>query len=77
MRVIFGVGGFGRLQKIAADCNLPTGINKGSDKSKRNASPFVHLVNELQNCLPTKSRRRHTHSLGALSVAISRARRVK
>lgn len=61
------------LTRIAADRNLPTGVSKGSDKSTRDASPFVHLVNELQNCLPAESER-HTHSLGALSGAISRAR---
>jgi hypothetical protein len=62
------------LTEIAAKCNLPTGASKGTDKSTRDSSPFVNVVQELQECAPAECRR-HTHSLIALTDAIVRARR--
>ena len=63
------------LTKTAKKFRLPDGVSKGGDKSRSaaDASPFVHLIYELQKYLPAECRR-HTHSLGALSQAIQRAR---
>jgi hypothetical protein len=63
-----------RLNQILEDSGLPAGVRKdagGKSKSDR-PSPFTLLVEGLQSCLPVECRR-HTHSLGALATAISRA----
>jgi hypothetical protein len=63
------------LNRIAKDNGLPFEVRKDAgNKSKSDKpSPFTSLVKELQSCLPRECRRRHTHSAGALAVAISRA----
>ena len=61
-----------RLTAIAKETGLPHGARK--DKSATDAtSPFVALVDELQQIIPDDYRR-HTHSTDALAKAIERAR---
>jgi hypothetical protein len=63
-----------RLNQIMETEGLSTGVRKDAgNKSKSDKqSPFTSLVATLQSCLPVECRR-HTHSTGALAVAISRA----
>ena len=63
-----------RLNQILEDNGLPAGVRKdaGSKSKSDKPSPFTCLVWELQHFLPVACRR-HTHSLGALATAISRA----
>jgi hypothetical protein len=61
------------LTKIARRNKLPGGVSKDSDKSDR-TSPFVLLVEALQECVPQDARR-HTHSRTALADGITVARR--
>jgi len=63
-----------KLNRIMENNGLPADVRKDAgNKSKSDKqSPFTLLVGELQSCLPVGCRR-HTHSLGALATAISRA----
>jgi hypothetical protein len=63
-----------RLNQILEGSGLPAGVRKdaGSKSKSDKPSPFTCLVWELQHFLPVACRR-HTHSLGALATAISRA----
>lgn len=62
-----------RLTAIAVENGLPKAAAKSSDKSLV-TSPFVLMVEALQNGLPAHTRR-HNQSRVALAAAIHRARR--
>ena len=64
------------LGRCARRYGLPDAASKGQAKSKsaKNISPFAAFVWELQKKIPQQYRR-STHSKGALSQAISRAKR--
>jgi hypothetical protein len=63
-----------RLTTILTEANLPTAASKGADKSKLDKpSPFVALVYELHRYIPNAK----FHSDGALTQAITRARRTR
>ena len=64
-----------QLTRTLKENGLRTEVRKdagGKSKSDKH-SPFVHLVHELQNCLPN-GYRRSVHSDGALAKAIVEAR---
>jgi hypothetical protein len=62
-----------QLSRIMEAEGLPRAVGKGSVDPEK-ISPFVRLVDKLQDCVP-KAARRHTQSKGALAGAIYRARR--
>jgi hypothetical protein len=61
-----------RISEIAKANQLPEGVSKIDDPEKQ--SPFVALIRQLQTFIP-KDLRRSTHSVPALAVTISRARK--
>ena len=67
-----------RLLEFAAGNNLPSGVSKGSDKSRDGkSSPFIAFLVGLQKAIP-EGYRRHLTSPAALARAVwvaSRGRR--
>jgi hypothetical protein len=63
-----------KLTRIVREHELPFHASKGSDKTSEPAhSPFVLMVEALQDCVPASARRHH-FSRDALATAIHRAR---
>jgi len=66
------------LTKIMKNNGLPYKVRKDKDKNKNDAqSPFVKLIQELQNCLPKECREFTQSDDYALAQRINRARRAR
>jgi hypothetical protein len=64
-----------RLMVFAVLSNLPSGVSKGSNKSRTETpSSFIAFFAKLQKLMPERYRR-HQHSLDALAEAVSVVRR--